>query len=201
MLMLYNALQNKEEASKYFKKAADKGNVESMLKYSHALNNADGIDSNKDEAVTCIKMAFDKDDPEAFSIYGHLLQSGELFITKKSADQGNLNGINNYFSLIKSNAANYDKSGKLFYYKLAADRENVDANCSYADLIFDEDKKPAFECYEKAANYKDACGLYKYGLMLYNGDIDTKKINKEEAIKYIKNAADKGRVEAMIFSW
>lgn len=76
--MLYNALQNKEEASKYFKKAADKGNVESMLKYSHALNNADGIDSNKDEAVTCIKMAFDKDDPEAFSIYGHLLQSGEV---------------------------------------------------------------------------------------------------------------------------
>lgn len=81
----------------------------------------------------------------------------------------------------------------MFYYKLAADRENVDAICSYADLIFDEDKKTAFEC------YKDACGLYKYGLMLYNGDIDTKKINKEEAIKYIKNAADKGRIEAMIF--
>lgn len=76
--MLYNALQNKEEASRYFKKAADKGNVESMLKYSHGLNNADGIDSNKDEAVTYIKIAVDKDDPEAFSIYGHLLQSGEV---------------------------------------------------------------------------------------------------------------------------
>ena len=69
MLMLYNALQNKEEASRYFKKAADKGNVESMLKYSHVLNNADGIDSNKDEAVTYIKIAVDKDDPEAFNNY------------------------------------------------------------------------------------------------------------------------------------
>ncbi|KAK8839249.1 hypothetical protein M9Y10_032179 [Tritrichomonas musculus] len=51
---------NKEELSKYYKHAADEGDVESMFKYAVMLDEGDGIEKNKREASKYYKKAADK---------------------------------------------------------------------------------------------------------------------------------------------
>ena len=50
---------NKEEAAKYFKMAADEGDINAITGYAILLKNSEGISMNKEEAAKYFKMASD----------------------------------------------------------------------------------------------------------------------------------------------
>lgn len=64
---------NKEEAAKFFKMSADKGNVKSMKKYAYMLKHGDGIPVDKKRAYFYFKNAADNYDKYAMNTYAILL--------------------------------------------------------------------------------------------------------------------------------
>ena len=58
-VMLYNGIGvnlNKKEAAKYFKMAADEGDVSGMRNYAIMLENGEGMKANKREAARIFKL-------------------------------------------------------------------------------------------------------------------------------------------------
>lgn len=59
-LLLKNGIgvqANVEEAAKYYKQAADKGNKDAMLNYAHLLEKGEGVPQDLDEARRYCEMA------------------------------------------------------------------------------------------------------------------------------------------------
>ena len=48
---------NKKEAARYYKLAADKGNIDAMVNYAFMLEEGDGIEKNEKEAARYFKLA------------------------------------------------------------------------------------------------------------------------------------------------
>ncbi|KAK8837106.1 hypothetical protein M9Y10_037160 [Tritrichomonas musculus] len=53
----YGVLQDKKEAAKYYKMAADRRHVGSMKRFADMLERGDGIPQDKEEAAKYHKMA------------------------------------------------------------------------------------------------------------------------------------------------
>ncbi|KAK8840227.1 hypothetical protein M9Y10_031172 [Tritrichomonas musculus] len=64
---------DKTEASKYYKNAADKGDVSSMNKYTAIIFNGDGVPANKEEGLKYFHIAAEKGDVDAMCKYGEIL--------------------------------------------------------------------------------------------------------------------------------
>ena len=62
---------NKKEACRYFKMAADKGDITAMKNYGFMLEDGEGVAMNKEEASRYYKMAADKGDIDAKNRYLH----------------------------------------------------------------------------------------------------------------------------------
>lgn len=77
---------NKEEAAKYYKIAADNGQINAMNNYALMIDNGEGVKMNKEEAAKYYKIAADKGDINAIYNYGVMLYEGEgVSINKEEA--------------------------------------------------------------------------------------------------------------------
>jgi TPR repeat protein len=57
--------QDKEEAVKWWRKAADKGDTDAMVRLGNAYDHGNGVEQDKEEAIKWWRKAADKDDAEA----------------------------------------------------------------------------------------------------------------------------------------
>lgn len=98
-----------EEAIKYFKKAADKNDIDSIHFYSHCLRYCDGIDINKVEAIKYYKIG---------------------------ASKGNfLSAYNCACMLYYGEGVDINKDEAFKYFKLVVDQDNKDQNDFYVNSL------------------------------------------------------------------
>lgn len=78
MLLINDKEQvDKQEASRFFKMAADLRDAKSMFQYGSMLDTGDGIPVNKKGASRYYKMSADLGEPVAMIYYALMLQKGE----------------------------------------------------------------------------------------------------------------------------
>ena len=159
-----------EEAKRYFKMAADKGNVQAMYNYGMMLSK----EHRNEEAATYVKMAADEGEASALNSYGVMLDTGE--------------------------GVPFDKEESARYIKMAADQNLPKAMYNYALILdngdgIPENKEEAAKYYKMAADNGDIDAMYNYAMMLEDGE--GVPVDIDEARKYYKMAADKGSVKGM----
>lgn len=101
---------DKAEAARYYKMAADLGNVKSMNSYAAMLYNGHGVPQDMKEGIRYFQMG---------------------------ADKGNASAMYNLGCKILENVANGSKEAAARYIKIAAERVIVSAMEKYAKLLED----------------------------------------------------------------
>ena len=187
---------NKEEASKYYKMAADNGDIESALIYAKMMHRGDGIPVNIAEAFTYYTLIAGKGNVESMIEYANIVCIGEGGVTKDqkeaakyykmAADQGDVISMVNH----KAEAARY--------FKLAADQGNAKAMISFADMINNKiegvemDRNKSKEYYKMASKKGDAESMLILANIIYFEENDER--SKEEGHHYLK------RMQNMVMS-
>ena len=164
--------QNYKEAAKYYKQAADMGNVTAQFQYARMLKDGVGIEKDFPEAAKYFKLAADQGHPDARFEYGSLLKNG-TGIPKNEEEAAK------YLTFNATNG-NFFSSGSKG--RAASKMSESDATPSNMPTMYSND----------AGNS---------GLNMNLNEIMNKinlGIDNEEAMKYMKMAADQGNVSAMI---
>ncbi len=182
-------------AADYYKKAADKGNVESMLRYAKIMFVNDRI-GNKRETIKYYTKAAKEGSTRAMvelaTFYTDNPKKAEKYYLD-AIDKGDAEAMYNY-SVQLSNPTDRkdiitDKEKSLHYCKLAADSGHIEAIKVYANMLYNGDgieqnKAMAAEYYKEAAEREDIPSMRLYADMLYNGDGIEQ--NKAMAAEYYK---------------
>lgn len=214
-----------EEAAKYFKLAAEKGDVFSIGQYGKMLMSGIGVDENIDEASKYLKDAADAGNVQSMYLYA-LIRYGQLKSAvevdkeeatayfKCAADQGHETSMF-YYGLILSrgDVIPADKEEGLRYIQMAAqhgdkcaalklkadESEDPRDMVSYGDQMLDFHAELNFNeaifYYKKAADKDDAEGMISYAQAV--GSLQLENPNFKEAAKYYKKAISKGEGVAM----
>lgn len=110
---------------------------------------------------------------------------------KKSTDDGNPLGMT-YYAYVLSHGITVpvNKSGAISYYKKAIEKGCPQAMDGYTTLLNEEgdrnSKKEALKFYKMAVDKDYPLSIYKYAMMLYNGDGIEQ--NKNEAVRFLEKA-------------
>ena len=159
---------NKLEAIKWFKKAADMGDVASMFNIGYTYYKDDYGAGFQDysKAIEWFKKASDLGDTDAMNLIGICYYDGT--------------GVKQDF--VKA----------VEYYKKASDKGNADAMSNLASMYFNgeglpQDYSKAIELYKKAAINGSKGAYYDLGLIYYNGEGVAKSI--DTAIGYFAHSA------------
>jgi len=171
--LYYKNENNYDEASRWFYKAAEKGNALALLHMGEfCLYGYGGIKTNEERAIEYFTKSLDKGMIEAATFLGNIYRE------KK-----------------KYNLA-YE------YLKKAADAEDAEAQNALG-LMYDngegvaEHKEKAAFWFHKAADQGYSPAQYNLGLCFYYGD--GVEINKIKSKNYLKQAADQGHERAIEF--
>lgn len=197
---------NKKEAIRNIKLAADKGNSDAMLKYGLILQSGDGVLANKKKSEEYIKKAADSANYDAMYEYGRICEekgdvgsmlSAQIYYVKAAADK-NPEHCYRCALLFQKNSRGQDNSSEQAenYYKIAADQDYLPAILNYGLLLKKRNKKEAAKYFKSGAEKGDEKCMFHYANALWNGEGCS--MDKEEAVKYYKMAADKGEIESMV---
>ena len=136
---------DKKEPFNYYKKKADCGDVDSLLKCAYALFEGDGIDADKAESARYFRMAAEKGKVEAMMKYGSIVKVGDGVPTskaeaakymKKAADGENDEAIAKYgMMLLYGDGIPVNKVEVANYMKKAADERNIEAMKNYGLML------------------------------------------------------------------
>ncbi len=195
-------------AADYYKKAADKGNVESMLRYAKIMFVNDRI-GNKRETIKYYTKAAKEGSTRAMvelaTFYTDNPKKAEKYYLD-AIDKGDAEAMYNY-SVQLSNPTDRkdiitDKEKSLHYCKLAADSGHIEAIKVYANMLYNGDgieqnKAMAAEYYKKIFETPKKNDTHEkliidtkvvYANILYNGDgINQDKV---KAAEYYKEASE-----------
>ncbi|KAK8882922.1 hypothetical protein M9Y10_045568 [Tritrichomonas musculus] len=197
------------KAAKYYKLAADKGNILGTFIYG-CINYANNF-MDSEESIKYIKKAADEGLDEAIERYMCILSNEkELFSRKEAIDyyklmiakNNNVKAMFYYASEIFNDQNHNDPLNReaIHYFKLSADNGKIESMDLYGTILerglsIECDKKKAARYYKMAADGGYHPSMHSYALMLSKGDgID---MDKAEAAKYFKMAADKGNNDAI----
>ncbi|KAK8876526.1 hypothetical protein M9Y10_006742 [Tritrichomonas musculus] len=157
--------EKKFEALDYYRKAAEKGDAESMCKCGLMLLDGDGIPVNNEEGFKYIKMAVKEQYPQALFIYAKIYEKGELVekdmdvtlkYLKMAADLGYPAAARDYATkLARGNGIDADLDESIRYFKLAA--QNGDTfSMAMCGFILWKDKGAPEDLVEAAKYFKMA---------------------------------------------
>ena len=126
---------NRKESAKYFKMAADNGDVFAMYQYSKKVHIDDGVKKDLNEQFKYLKMAADKENLEEMFSYAVLLdkwietnvnkqQAAKFY--KNSADKGLDHAIMRYAEMaLSGDGIPKDIDEGLRYLKMASEKVNI----------------------------------------------------------------------------
>jgi TPR repeat protein/serine/threonine protein kinase len=175
---------NLTEARKYFRLAADQGDVDAQLHSAHCAYQGKGGPVNLVEASIYFKHAADSGNADAQLILGifHFLGIGSCLdieaaedMFKLSADQGNMHGQFNYaMTRLRHVQSKRDRFDILKYLKLSADQGCLLAQVDYGVCLFRGfgvalDLCEAARYFGMASGRGEPHGSFNYGLCLFDG--------------------------------
>lgn len=215
----FHITQNEQKASKYFKLAADKGNIDAIREYYSCIKNERSMNKNSvedKEFLKYMKIGAQNDLPECMYDYAMTLKNskeyGLLFddeevkqypeLIKKAAEKNYGKAVFVYSLMLKNGdgfPVDKEKAAKLM--KKAADNCVYRSYYEYYQMLKNgdgvkADQDEAMSYLMKGVNNFDPCSIYRYAVMLDSG-IGGVEINKNDALKKYKNAATWGHPEAM----
>ncbi len=195
---LYRGIEtpiNKKEAAKYYKMAADEGDIDSAYIYSIMLKNGDGIEENKKDEVKYCKIAADEGKEKIAEFnYAEMLYSGDgveqnkvaaAKYYKKSADKNHTMAMFKYAKMLyNGDEIEQNKEEAIKYYKMAAEKEQIDAMYDYANILEEQgDIESSIEYYKRIKN-KIKFNNGKY--LFYVDDIN----HKDQKIENLQQKID-----------
>lgn len=166
--------RNRREAARYFKMAADMGDVRSMRRYRSMLYDGDGIEKDRETAADLYKIDADNGNPDAISQYGTMLYLGDG--VEKDIDQA------------------------IRYFRLAVDKRDrfgirMMAYLYQSGIGVEYNLKKSIDLYKMAADLGDDVAVKQIVKMI---DVGCKSyLTEKEIEKYCKMAADKGDNDAL----
>lgn len=127
----YGVKRNRREAARYFKMAADLGDVKSMRKYRSMLYDGDGIEKDRKTAASYYKIDADQGDVASISQYATMLYLGDgvdkdlneaVRYFKLAVDKGDRFAIRMFAYLYQTgNGVELNLKEAMNFYKLAAE--------------------------------------------------------------------------------
>jgi TPR repeat protein len=173
-----------KEALKYYRLAADQGDVESQMHFALCSYRGEGTPKNLIEAARYFKHASDNNDADAHVILGifnffgvgccvDLAAAEDLF--RMAADQGHVHGQFNYaISRLRHVESDHDRQDISGYFKSSADQGCVFAEVNYGVCLFrglgvPADFREAARYFGNASRRGDEHGSFNYGVCLFEG--------------------------------
>ena len=165
--------QDKTEAARWFRKAAEQGHGEAQYRLAMLLLSGDGVRRDTAEATRLFRKAAEQ---------GHAKAQFELAVR-----------------LFKGDDVPQDKAQAAEWHRKAAEQGLAEAQCSLGDMLSKGDGVPkdevqAVEWYRKAAGQGLAKAQFNLGVMLFEGDGVAR--DPHEAVSWMKKAADQGDGDA-----
>lgn len=174
--------KKKDEVGRYLQKAADLGNVDSMVKLSEILQVGNNLSQEDyDNVYKYAKMAIENGSDKSIYWITELLDNNkikkenhqEVFnILKKEADSGCSYAMLAY-GFHKRNPIYFENTQEnineaLHYLKMAADNGNENAKFALGNYYFDEDEKSkeAIKFYKMAADHGFVNSMAKVAAIL-----------------------------------
>ena len=156
--------QDKKEAAKWYRKAAEQGNADVQVMLGVCYANGDGVVQDKQEAVKWFRMAAEQGEARAQCNLGVCYERGD--------------------------GVAQDEKEAVKWYRKAAEQGDARAQCNLGFCYSIEDKQEAAKWYRKAAEQGDARAQFLLGGCYYDGEGVTQ--NKKEAVRWIRKAAEQG---------
>lgn len=123
--------KDRKEAARYFKMAADLGDLRSMRKLRSMLYEGEGVEKDRKAAAALFKIDADQGIVEAICQYGSMLFLGDgvekdrkeaARYFKMAIDKGDPVGMRNYAYMFQTGkGVDYSLKDAIFYYQMAAD--------------------------------------------------------------------------------
>jgi TPR repeat protein len=164
-----------KEASSLFRRSADAGNVEAMVRLGHMLENGHGVD---------------RDDLAAAALF------------RRAAKAGDLEGINSLGEMYEDGrGVPQDHEEAVEWYQRAANRDDPQGLRNLANMTSNgrgvaEDKAEARRLYRRAANAGDARSMVNLGSMLLGGRGGAK--DAQQGVRWIRRGVAKGEPRGML---
>jgi TPR repeat protein len=180
---------NRTEAREYLIQAAKNGNLPSMLKLENDYD-INVMDLIKDSPMALLAMG------EHLNKKGDIDQSLQYYM--KAAELGDSEGEYRVGTILQKYPSFETDLSKnhIYWLKLSSQKGNANANYRLGicyegnDTIIEQDKKKAFECFEKAANDGQVLAMSKLGFYYKRGVAVNK--NFEKSYEWYLKAAEGG---------
>ena len=161
--------QDKKEAVKWFRKAAEQGNASAQLNLGYCYENGEGVEQNKAEAVKWYRKAADQGEAKAQYNLGNCYDNGE--------------------------GVEQDKAEAVEWYRKAAEQGDADAQYNLGLCLLygkgtAKNPKEAADWFEKAAEQDNLDACYEMGRAYERGNGRTKDMDK--AAKWYQTGAASG---------
>ena len=173
---------DKKEAARYYKMAADNGDVESMKIYADEI-----LETNKEESIRYYKKAIEKGSTDSMNRLAFILQHSSEFPSNKEEV------IRLYKMAI--DRFNFDKDAM---YNYAYVLWNYDKEIACFDNSNDTKEDNSKTIYKITIENDSRNKQIKFSIMKNHPD-DQNQHKKDEAVKYFKKLAELGNQKAMLF--
>ena len=201
--------KNETEAVKWYRKAAEQGNVHAQNRLGFSYLKGNGVAKNATEAVKWLRKVAEQGDAVAQNALGYCHEQGNgvaknyeeaLKWYRKAAGQGNVyaqRSLGYYYLIGRSVVKDHVEAVKWF--RKAAEQGHAqaqyDLGCRYANGEgVAKDMKEAVKWYRKAAEQGNANAQYNLGFMYYHG-LGVLQ-DETEATRWCRKAAEQGHADA-----
>ncbi|GHT45707.1 hypothetical protein FACS189454_05630 [Planctomycetales bacterium] len=197
--------EDKSEAVKWFRKAAEQGNAVAQNNLGDCYYNGNGVTEDKSEAVKWYRKAAEQGNACAQNNIGECYYNGEGVTEdkaeavkwfRKAAEQGYASAQNNlgdcYYN---GEGVTQDYAEAVKWYRKAAEQgyataQNMLGNCYDRGAGVTKDQAEAVKWYRKAAEQGYATAQHNLGVCYFNGEGVAE--DKAEAVKWYRKAAEQG---------
>ena len=199
-----------ELSEESIKKQAEKGDVESMIKYGIMLREGNEVKVDERESIRFFKKAADNGSSQGMAEYALTLVLNEWIpcnksevveYCKRSVEMGNTDALRVYgLILAKGFGIPKNSTEAVRYFKMAIEKGHTGAMSDYAYMLkkgegIPKNSSEAIRYYKMAIDKGDTSAMNGYAFMLKLGEGIPK--NSSEAARYFKMAIDKGNTSAM----
>ena len=176
--------QDYKEAARYYKMAADEGDITAMNRYASMFEYGKGVEKDLQKAANYLKAAIDKGDKNAFSSYLSLIEldhfidedkESMLRLMKKAVDEGNKRIMFKYANLLYKGKYGIKPNLKeaAHYFKMIAmkDDDESEAKCIYNYMLYngegvEANKEEATQFFKKKIDSYYAIYYYALGIII-----------------------------------
>jgi TPR repeat protein len=190
-------------AARYFKMAADRGNVEGMINYGLCLENGQGVpEQDMAEAAKYYRRAMDAGDAWGMFCYADMLEFGKgvpkdppraAQLYKLAADSGHDRAQSKYGIVLEFGKCGVQKNLEeaVRYYKMASDQGSAEGMFNYADMLeygkgVQKDTGEALRLYRLGATKQHSKSIAYLGVLMLRGTLLRRDVaNGRKLINYV----------------